>query len=177
VIFTATAIGGAWLLDPEPLADERGFFARTFCERELAAHGLDARVAQCSIAWNPERGTVRGLHYQMPPHGEAKLVRCTRGAIHDVVVDLRPASPTFKRHVAVELSAENRRQLYVPPGCAHGYQTLAADSEVSYRMSMPYEPGAGRGVRWDDLAFGVTWPLPVTLISERDRSWPDFSDE
>jgi dTDP-4-dehydrorhamnose 3,5-epimerase len=177
VIFTATAVAGAWLLDLEPLADERGFFARTFCERELAAHGLDPRVAQCSIAWNPERGTVRGLHYQMPPHGEAKLVRCTRGAIHDVVVDLRPASPTFKRHVAVELSAENRRQLYVPPGCAHGYQTLVADSEVSYQMSEPYAASAGRGVRWDDAAFGVAWPLPVTLISERDRSWPDFSDE
>jgi dTDP-4-dehydrorhamnose 3,5-epimerase len=175
VIFTTTAVAGVWLLDLEPLADERGFFARTFCERELAAHGLDARVAQCSIAWNRERGTVRGLHYQAPPHEEAKLVRCTRGAIHDVVVDLRPASATFKRHVAVELSAENRRSLYVPPGCAHGYQTLAADSEVAYQMSEPYEAGAGLGVRWDDPAFGVAWPLPVTVISERDRNYPDFA--
>ena len=175
MIFTATTVAGAWLLDLEPLADERGFFARTFCARELAGHGLDVRVAQCSIAWNRERGTIRGLHYQAPPHGEAKLVRCTRGAIHDVVVDLRPASPTFRRHLAVELSAENHRQLYVPPGCAHGYQTLAADSEVSYQMSEAYEPGAGRGVRWDDPAFGVDWPLPVTVISERDRSYPDFA--
>ena len=181
MIFTATAIAGAWLLDPEPLADERGFFARTFCERELAAHGLDARVAQCSIAWNRERGTVRGLHWQAaphgetPPHGEAKLVRCTRGAVHDVIVDLRPEAATFGRHVAVELTADNRRQLYVPPGCAHGYQTLLADSEVFYQMSEPYAPGAGRGIRWDDPAFGLAWPLPVAVISDRDRSWPDFA--
>ena len=175
VIFTATAVSGAWLIDPERLADDRGFFARTFCADELAARGLDARVAQTSIAWNRERGTVRGMHWQAPPHAEAKLVRCTRGAIHDVIVDLRPDSPSYRRHVAVELSAENRRQLYVPPGCAHGYQTLADDTEVAYQMSEPFAPAAGRGARWDDPAFGIAWPLPVTVISDRDRAYPDFA--
>jgi dTDP-4-dehydrorhamnose 3,5-epimerase len=175
VIFTATAVAGAWLLDVEPHADERGFFARTFCERELAARGLDARVSQCSVAWNHARGTVRGMHWQAPPHGEAKLVRCTRGAIHDVVVDLRPESPTYRARVAVELTADNRRQLYVPPGCAHGYQTLADGCEVAYQMSEPHAPAAARGARWDDPALGIVWPLPVAVISERDRSWPDLA--
>lgn len=175
MIFTPTILAGAWTIEPERLVDERGFFARTFCEEEMAAHGLPSRVSQCSVAWNRERGTVRGLHYQEPPHAEAKLVRCTRGAIYDVLVDLRPDSVSYKRHFAVELTAENGRQLWVPPGCAHGYQTLLPDTEVAYQMSEPYAPAAGRGVRWDDPAFGVPWPLPVSVISERDRSYPDFA--
>lgn len=175
MIFTPTSLAGAWLVEPERMVDERGFFARTFCAAEMAAHGLPPQVAQCSIAWNRERGTVRGLHYPEPPHAEAKLVRCTRGAIYDVLVDLRPGSVSYKRHFAVELTADNRRQLWVPPGCAHGYQTLLPDTEVAYQMTEPYAPAAGRGVRWDDPAFGVPWPLPVTVISERDRGYPDFT--
>jgi dTDP-4-dehydrorhamnose 3,5-epimerase len=175
VIFTATAVPGAWLIDPEPREDERGWFARAFCRREFAAHGLEVDVAQASLAWSRGRATLRGLHYQAAPHAEAKLVRCTRGAIHDVVVDLRPESPAFAQHLAVELTADDRRQLYVPPGCAHGYLTLVADTEVCYQMSEFHEPAAARGVRFDDPAFGIVWPLPVAVISERDRSWPDFA--
>jgi dTDP-4-dehydrorhamnose 3,5-epimerase len=174
VIFTATAIPQAWLIDLERLADERGFFARTFCAREFAAHDLAVEVAQTSLAWNPQRGTLRGLHYQIAPHWEAKLVRCTRGAVHDVIVDLRPGSPAFKRHLAVELSAENRRQLYVPPGCAHGYLTLEDSTEVCYQMSAFHAPEAAGGVRYDDPAFAIRWPLEVAVVSERDRSYPDF---
>jgi dTDP-4-dehydrorhamnose 3,5-epimerase len=175
VIFTATAIPGAWLVDPEPLEDERGFFARTFCRREFAARGLEVDVAQASFAWNREPGTLRGLHYQAPPHAEAKLVRCTRGAIFDVVVDLRPESAAYKQHLAVELSAGNRRQLYVPPGCAHGYLTLEAGTEVAYQMSEFHHPESARGVRFDDPTFGIAWPLVVEVVSERDRGWPRFN--
>ncbi len=174
MIFTAAALPGAWLIDPEPFTDERGCFARLFCRREFEARGLEPAVAQTSLAWNPRRGTLRGLHYQAPPHAEAKLVRCTRGAVHDVIVDLRPDSPAFKRHLAVELTAENRRQIYVPPGCAHGYLTLADATEVAYQMSAFHAPEAARGVRYDDPAFAIRWPLAVAVIGERDLSYPDF---
>jgi dTDP-4-dehydrorhamnose 3,5-epimerase len=175
VIFRDTALPGVLVLAPEPHADERGFFARTFCAEEMAQHGLDPTVAQCSIAWNRSRGTVRGMHFQAAPHAESKLVRCTRGALLDVVLDLRHDSPAYRRHVAVELTAENRLAVWVPPGCAHGYQTLADDTEASYQISTPHAPEAARGVRWDDPAFGIGWPLPVAVISARDQAWADYT--
>jgi dTDP-4-dehydrorhamnose 3,5-epimerase len=174
MIFTPTAAPGALIIEPERRDDERGFFARAFCAAEFAAHGLDPRVAQCNISFNRRRGTVRGLHWQRPPRGEAKLVRCTAGALYDVIVDLRPASPTFRRHVAVELSACSRTMLYVPEGFAHGFQTLEDDTEVFYQMSEAFAPDAMAGARWNDPAFDVEWPLPVSVISERDRTYPDF---
>ncbi len=171
--FTQTAISGVWLVDLEPLVDERGFFARTFCADEFSARGLDPTVAQCNVSVTATAGTVRGLHYQVAPAEETKLVRVVRGAIHDVAVDLRAGSPTYCGHVAVELSAANRRALYVPTGFAHGFQTLVDDTEVEYQMGAPYTPGTDRGVRYDDPAFGIVWPLPVSTISDRDRTWPD----
>jgi dTDP-4-dehydrorhamnose 3,5-epimerase len=177
VTFTETELGGAFLIDLEPHTDERGFFARTWCAREFADHGLSARLAQCSISFNRAVGTLRGLHYQAPPHPESKLVRCLRGAIYDVIVDLRPDSPTYRRWIAVELTAQNRTQLYVPEGFAHGFQTLEEDTELLYLMSEFYVPDAARGVRWDDPAFGVEWPdTRERLLSARDQTWPDFDD-
>jgi dTDP-4-dehydrorhamnose 3,5-epimerase len=170
--FTEAAIAGVWLVDLEPIEDERGFFARTFCAEEFAAHGLDPTVSQCNVSFTRQAGSIRGLHYQVAPAAETKLVRCVRGAIHDVVVDLRPSSPTYRGHVAVELSETNRRALYVPTEFAHGFQTLAHDTEVEYQMGAPYTPGTDRGVRYDDPALGIAWPRPVTDISERDRTWP-----
>jgi dTDP-4-dehydrorhamnose 3,5-epimerase len=162
-------------MDPEPLADERGTFARIWCARELAAHGLETRVAQSSISYNRMAGTLRGLHYQVEPHGEVKIVRCTAGSIFDAIVDLRAHSPTCGQYYAVVLSALNRRLLYVPRGFAHGFQTLEDHSEVTYQMSQFYEPGAGRGVRWDDPTFGIPWPAAnQRVMSERDRTYPDF---
>jgi len=174
MIFTQTAVPGAVVIEPERSADERGFFARTFCVHEFAAHGLDARVAQCNISFNRAKGTLRGLHFQRPPHAEAKLVRCTAGRVYDVIVDLRPDSPAFCRHLAIELSARNHTMLYVPKGVAHGFQTLEDESEVFYQMSAPYERDAAAGVRWDDAAFAIAWPLGVSVGSARDRSYPDF---
>lgn len=176
MIFRELDLPGAFLLEPERLEDERGFFARIFCRRELEAHGLNPGVAQCSLSFNRRRGTVRGMHWQAPPAEEAKLVRCVRGAVHDVIVDLRPDSPTFERHAAVELDAENRLALYVPPGCAHGFQTLEDSTELLYQMSEFYAPESARGFRFDDPEVGVRWPLPVSVISERDRSLPRFAD-
>jgi dTDP-4-dehydrorhamnose 3,5-epimerase len=176
MIFTPTPIPGTFVVEPELLEDERGFFARCFCAEEFAARGLNPRVVQCSTSFTARRGALRGLHYQRTPHAEAKLVRCTAGALYDVAVDLRPESPTFQRHFAVELSARNRRMLYVPEGVAHGFQTLADETEALYQMSAPFAPDAAAGVRWDDRAFGIAWPLAVTVISERDRSYPDFRD-
>lgn len=175
MIFRPAAIPGAHLVELERQADERGFFARTFCARELAERGLAARLVQCSVSYNRRRGTLRGLHYQEPPHAEVKIVRCTRGAIHDVIVDLRRDSPAFRRHFAVVLSADRRNQLYVPPGVAHGFLTLTDDAEVFYQMTEFHEPAAARGVRFDDPAFAIPWPEPVAAISDRDRSWPDFA--
>lgn len=163
------------MIEPERLADERGFFARTFCEREFADHGLVPTFAQCSLSWNARAGTLRGMHYTLPPHAEAKLVRCTQGRIHDVALDLRSESATFRRHFALELSAANRLALYLPPGVAHGFLTLEDGCEVFYQMSELFDPTAGRGVRWNDPAFGIVWPAAVEMISERDRDYPDFA--
>jgi dTDP-4-dehydrorhamnose 3,5-epimerase len=175
VIFTETAIGGAFVIEPERLEDQRGFFARTWCAREFEAHGLETRLVQCNISFNKRKGTLRGMHYQIPPAAESKLVRCTAGAIFDAIIDLRPGSPSFARHIAVVLSAENRAMLYVPAGVAHGFQTLADDTEVFYQMSEFHAPGLARGVRWDDPAFGIRWPDDTRIIAERDRTYPDFA--
>jgi dTDP-4-dehydrorhamnose 3,5-epimerase len=173
VIFTETKLGGAYVIEPERHQDERGFFARTWCEQEFARNGLQARWVQCNISFNAQRGTLRGLHYQMAPYEEIKL-RCTMGAIHDVIVDLRVDSPTFRQWLAFELTARNRLMLFVPAGFAHGFQTLTDDSEVFYQMSAFYAPASAHGVRWDDPAFGIRWPEAERLISQRDRSFPDF---
>jgi dTDP-4-dehydrorhamnose 3,5-epimerase len=176
VIFHETALPGAWVIEPERFEDERGFFARTFCREDFAARGLEPAVAQCNVSYNHRRGTLRGMHYQVPPGEEAKLVRCTRGAIFDAVVDLREGSPGLGRFAAVELTAENRLALYVPPGFAHGFQTLTDDCEVFYQMSVPYASELARGFAHDDPAVGIPWPLPVAVISERDRGLPGFAD-
>lgn len=173
--FTETPLPGVFVIEPELLLDERGFFARTFCRREFKEHGLNPELVQCSISFNLKRGTLRGLHYQAAPFLEDKVVRCTRGAIFDVALDLRPESPTYKGYFSLELSAENHRMLYIPGGLAHGFQTLEPDTEVFYQMSEFYTPGYSRGVRWDDEAFGISWPPEEErTISERDRSLPDF---
>jgi len=175
MLFTETKLKGAYLIEPQRLEDERGFFARTFCEREFADRGLCSRFVQCNVSFNRKKGTLRGLHYQVAPHAEAKLVRCTMGAICDVILDLRPPSATFKQWVAVELTADNRKMLYVPEGFAHGFQTLADETEVFYQMSEFHDPGCARGVRWDDPVFGIDWALPVTAVSARDRGYRDFA--
>ena len=173
--FTETDLPGAFVVDLEPRQDDRGFFARAWCETEFAEHGLSTVVAQCNVSFSRKKGTLRGLHYQVAPHAEVKLVRCLRGALYDVIVDLRPASPTYRRWLGVELTAENRRMLYVPEGFAHGFQTLADDTEAFYQVSAAYAPDAERGVRWDDPAFAIEWPdAEGALMSEKDRSWPDF---
>ncbi len=175
MIFTPTELKDATIIDLEPFHDERGFFARTWCQREFAEHGLVATVVQANMSYNRRKGTLRGMHFQREPHAETKLVRVVRGAIYDVIIDLRPDSPTFKRWIGVELTAENRRALYVPAGFAHGFQTLADDTEVFYQVSAFYTPGAEGGVRYDDPAFAVSWPLPVSVISAKDAAWPDFT--
>ena len=172
--FTPAPLDGAWIIDLERREDPRGWFARTFCRREFEAHGLEPVIAQANISWNPRKGTLRGMHYQVPPAAETKLVRCTRGALWDVIVDLRPDSPTFLRHFGVELTAENGRQLYVPELFAHGFLTLADDTEVAYQVGEFYSPGAERGIRHDDPALGIEWPVPVEVISEKDAAWPAF---
>lgn len=172
--FTELAVAGAFRIDPDPIADERGLFARTFCAREFAARGLATAFAQASLSWNARRGTLRGLHYQEPPHAEAKLVRVTRGRVFDVGVDLRRDSPSFLEHAALELSAAARHQVYWPPGVAHGFLTLEDDCELAYLISSFHEPTAARGVRWNDPAFAIAWPAPVEVLSERDATYPDF---
>lgn len=172
--FIDTKLKEAFIIELEPKEDERGFFARSFCQEEFKAHGLNSRVVQCNISFNRKRGTLRGLHYQIAPYEEAKLVRCTRGAIYDVIIDLRPESPTFKQWIGVELTAENHRMLYVPEGFAHGFQTLEDNTEVFYQVSEFYHPESERGVRWDDPAFNIEWPLPVTVVSEKDQRWSNF---
>lgn len=174
MIFAETPLAGAWLLEPERFKDERGHFARTFCREDFAARGLDPGIAQCSVSFNHRRGTLRGLHFQAAPHEEVKLVRCTRGAVWDVVVDLRPGSPTFKRHFAAVLSAERGTALYVPRGFAHGFLTLEDGTEVFYQISEPYAPESARGYCWDDPAFGIPWPEAPAVISDRDRALPRF---
>ncbi len=177
MIFTAMALQGAFIITPERLEDERGFFARTWCQHEFAVHGLNPCLVQCSISFNKKKGTLRGMHYQAQPHAEAKLVRCTRGAMYDVIIDLRADSPTFRQWAAVDLTADNHCLLYVPEGYAHGFQTLVDDTEVFYQMSEFYTPHHARGVRWDDPAFGIQWPPGDRIISQRDRSYPDFCGE
>ena len=169
--FEETPLAGAFVIELEPHADDRGFFARAYCAREFEEHGLEPRVVQANLSYNRSKGTLRGMHYQAPPAGEAKLVRCIRGAIHDVIVDLRPDSPTYLQHVGVDLTAENRRALFVPALFAHGFQTLEDEVEVFYQVSEFYTPGAERGLRHDDPALGISWPLEVSEISDKDRSW------
>jgi dTDP-4-dehydrorhamnose 3,5-epimerase len=172
VIFTETKLKGAFMVAPELIADERGFFARTWTPEEFSAQGLNPRLVQCNISYNKQRGTLRGMHYQAPPHEEGKLVRCTRGALYDVAVDLRASSPTYLEWTAVELTEENRLMFYIPEGFAHGYQTLSDGTEVFYQMSESYHPESARGLRWDDPALAITWPLAVSLISPRDQENP-----
>ena len=172
--FQEIEIPGAFLVDPERFEDERGFFARTFCREEFAVHGLNPDLAQCSVSFNRHMGTLRGLHYQAAPHQEDKLVRCTQGAICDAVVDLRPTSPTFKQSFVTELSAQNRRGLYIPAGLAHGFLTLTPDTEVFYQISTAYHPDSARGARWNDPSFGIDWPAQPVVMSDRDRDYPDF---
>jgi len=174
VNFVSTTLAGAVIVELERREDERGFFARSFCQREFAEQGLDPCVAQCNVSFNRRRGTLRGLHWQAPPHTEAKLVRATRGALWDVIVDLRPDSATYCEWFGVELTAENRRALYVPPGFAHGFQTLVNDVEVFYQMSAFYAADAQQGARWDDPAFGIEWPIRPPFLSERDATYPEF---
>jgi dTDP-4-dehydrorhamnose 3,5-epimerase len=174
MIFQETKIGGVYEVHLDRKPDERGFFARSWCRIEFERAGLDSRLVQCSISYNPKKGTLRGMHYQSEPFVEAKLVRCTRGAIYDVILDLRPDSPTFKQWIAVTLSAENREMIYVPERCAHGFLTLTEDTEVFYQMSEYYHSEAASGVRWNDPAFGIDWPGKIELISDRDRILPDF---
>lgn len=174
MIFREIGIPGAYVIEPERKSDSRGFFARTYCRNELEDRGLDPTIVQCNVSVNSWAGTVRGMHWQAEPHEEIKLVRCTAGAIYDVVLDLRPDSPTYRQHRGVELTRENRHALYVPAGLAHGFQALEDDSEVFYQMSNFYYPESARGVRWNDPAFDITWPRPVTVISERDAGYPDY---
>lgn len=173
--FGSTALPGVFLVRTEPVEDPRGEFARTFCAEEFRAHGLDPRVAQGSSSVTRRRGTLRGLHWQEAPWGESKLVRCVRGAVHDVALDLRPGSPAFRQWVAFRLDAQRRDALYLPEGVAHGFQALEDDVELHYQMSVPYHPETGRGVRWNDPAFGIAWPIPDPILSERDASYPDFN--
>lgn len=174
---TPTSIAGVYVINTARIEDERGYFARTFCQQEFAAAGLDPVVAQCSTAHTHRGGTVRGMHFQLPPAAEVKLVRCVRGAIYDVAVDLRPGSPTFCQWFGVELSAGNGAMLYVPKGCAHGMQTLTDDADVVYQMSEFYAPDLARGVRWNDPRIAISWPLPVTVASSRDMTYPDLVHE
>jgi dTDP-4-dehydrorhamnose 3,5-epimerase len=174
VIFTETKIKGAFIIGLDRREDHRGFFARSWCEREFKDHGLDAALAQINVGFSHKRGTLRGLHFQLPPYEEVKVTRCTMGAMYDVVVDLRPDSPTYKQWVGVELTADNRLMLYVPKGCVRGYVTLADHTEMYYLASQSYVPDHARGVRYDDPAFGIDWPVAVEVISDADVSWPDY---
>jgi len=174
LIFVETKLRGAYIIEPEKREDERGFFARSWCEKEFAEHGLSSRTVQCNISFNKRRGTLRGMHYQAEPWEEAKLVRCTQGAIYDVIIDLRPGSPTYKQHVAQVLTAKNHKMFYVPERFAHGFQVLEDQTEVFYQMSGFYAPQFARGVRWNDPAFGIEWPIGEPIILERDRTYPDF---
>ncbi len=175
MIFKETELKGSFIIEPQHLEDTRGFFARTFCKKEFEAHGLNPGFVQCSISYNKRKGTLRGMHYQAAPIAEAKLVRCTRGAIYDVIIDLRAHSPTYCKWMAVELNAKNYRMLYIPEGFAHGFQTLMDDTEVFYQMSEFYAPECARGVRWDDPAFGIEWPVPDPILSDKDRSYKELN--
>ncbi len=175
VIFTETELRGSYVIQPERQEDERGFFARVWCQKEFHEHRLDITVVQCNVSFNKKRGTLRGMHYQAHPHAEVKVIRCTKGSIYDVIVDLRPDSPTYKRYISVFLSADNHKVLYVPTGFAHGFQTLEDHTEVFYHMSEFYTPESARGFRWNDPAFHIVWPDDTRTISSKDLSYPDFS--
>ena len=175
MIFAQTKLSGAFIIEPEKLEDDRGFFARSWCRREFEAHGLNPRLVQCDISLSKKKGTLRGMHYQLSPFEEAKLVRCTRGSIYDVIIDLRPESPTFKQHIGLVLTGENHKMLYVPEGFAHGFLTVEENTEVFYQMSEFYSADHARGIRWDDPAFGISWPLGPTTMSDKDRNCADFT--
>jgi len=174
MLFEESKIGGVFEVQLERKADERGFFARSWCREEFERAGLNSGLAQCSISYNPRKGTLRGMHYQAPPYAEAKLIRCTGGAIYDVVVDLRAQSPTYRQWAGFTLTADNRAMVYIPEGCAHGFLTLEDESEIFYQISEFYNAESARGVRWDDPAFGIAWPEKPRMMSERDRTYPDF---
>jgi dTDP-4-dehydrorhamnose 3,5-epimerase len=174
VIFIETNLKGAYIIEPERLNDERGFFARTWCQKEFQMQGLNANIVQCNISYNSKKGTLRGMHCQAAPWEEPKLVRCTAGAVHDVIIDLRPNSVTHKMWTSVELTDENRKMLYIPEGFAHGFLTLRDDTEVFYQMSVRYSAEHAWGVRWNDPAFGIQWPIKASVISEKDQQYPDF---
>jgi dTDP-4-dehydrorhamnose 3,5-epimerase len=176
VIFTETKLKGAYTIDIERLEDLRGFNARALCEREFTAHGLTSQFVQANILFNRKKGTLRGFHYQTPPCAETKLFRCIRGAVFDVIIDLRPASPTYRNWVGVELTAENYKMLYIPGNFAQGFITLADDTELFYQVSEFYSPGHERGIRYNDPAFAIPWPVPVEVISTKDQNWPNYSD-
>lgn len=175
MIFTETKLPGAYLIDVEKREDHRGFFARAWCQREFEEHHLVPRVVQANISFNKQKGTLRGMHYQLAPYAETKLVRCVRGALYDVIIDLRPDSSTYMQWLGVELTAEDYRMLFVPEGFAHGFQTLVDNTEATYQVSQFYTPGAEGGVRYDDPAFGIEWPIDVQVISDKDRSWPNYT--
>jgi dTDP-4-dehydrorhamnose 3,5-epimerase len=175
VRFEPTPLPGAWLITPERISDERGFFARTYCRREFAERGLNPDVAQRNVSYSGRRGTLRGMHFQRPPHAEAKLIRCVAGAIWDVILDLRPDSSAYRRHFGVRLDPAEDRMLYVPEGFAHGFLTLEDDTTVDYQMSQFYSPSHGAGVRWNDSAFAIAWPFEPTVMADRDRNYPDFA--
>ena len=177
MLFTELPVEGAFVIEPERHEDERGFFARVFDQDEFEARGLHPHINQSSISYNRRRGTVRGMHFQVAPAEETKIVRCTGGAVHDVIVDVRPDSPTYLQQAVVELSAANRTSLYIPRTVAHGFQTLADDTEVEYQIGQPFSPEHARGLRYDDPALAVEWPLPVTVISDKDRAWPSLADQ
>jgi dTDP-4-dehydrorhamnose 3,5-epimerase len=177
MIFTETKLKGAYLIDIEEREDSRGFFARAFCQKEFEAHGLKPLIAQANVAYNVRQGTLRGMHFQFPPAAETKVVRCTRGAIVDIIVDLRPESATYLEHIAVELTADNHRALYVPERFAHGYQVLEDKTETSYQVGEFYAPGFEGGLRYDDPRLGLEWPLPVSVISDKDKGWKLLSEQ
>ncbi|RJQ42903.1 MAG: dTDP-4-dehydrorhamnose 3,5-epimerase [Nitrospiraceae bacterium] len=177
MIFKETRLKGAFIIEPERFDDERGFFARTWCRNEFGKHGLNTSLVQCNISFNKKSGTLRGMHFQSAPHPEIKLVRCTRGAVYDVIIDLRQDSETYKQWLSVELTEDNRAMLYIPEGFAHGFLTLGDNTELFYQMSEFYHPECAGGVRWNDPAFSVQWPAEVRVISGRDRDYPDFSHE
>jgi len=174
MIFTETKIKGAFIIDPELLIDERGFFARSFCKEEFQNHGLETNIVQCNISYNKKKGTLRGMHYQVPPFEEAKIVSCFKGSIYDVIVDLRRESPTYKKWVAAELSEKNFKMVYVPRGCSHGFQTLDDNSIVYYQMTEYFHPECARGLRWDNPSIGIVWPVSQMVISERDKNYQDL---
>lgn len=175
MIFSETILKGAYVVDIDRKNDERGYFGRSFCQHEFSSHGLKTNIAQCNVSFNRIKGTLRGMHFQLAPKAEAKLVRCTRGAIYDVIIDLRPESATFCAWTSVEITEDNSRMLYIPEGFAHGFQTLADNTEVFYHMFEFYSPELARGVRWDDPAFGISWPIPDPIISDKDRAYPLYN--